>query len=108
MTSLHDTTVKEYNLLKDSSSEKIKAKYLEIKANYPNFSFENQEFVIKYPDDIDDLNTEGAILHHCVKSYKERVLRNETMIMFLRKKDDLTQPYVTMQISKKEAKNRLI
>ena len=108
LTSLHDTAVKEYNLLKDSSSEKIKAKYLEIKANYPNFSFENQEFIIKYPDDIDDLNTEGAILHHCVKSYKERVLRNETMIMFLRKKDDLTQPYVTMQISKKSNKYDLV
>ncbi len=95
---LHANAIIEYNLHKDQSSEEMKAKYLKLKEDYPKFEIKNNDFIIKYPDDLDDLNLEGAYLHHCVRSYKGRILNREAIIVFLRTVKDPDMPFVTMQL----------
>lgn len=97
---LHNNTIREYNLHKDQSTEAIKTKYLKLKEEFPKFETQNDQFIIKYPDDIDDLNVEGATLHHCVRSYKGSILDGTNIIVFLRTVDDPDTPFVTMQLKK--------
>lgn len=93
---LHDNvTVIQYNSSFEVSP-KVKEKYLEIKKSYLNLNYENDEFVIKYPDSIGDLPVEGRILHHCVGSYINSVINKYAYIMFLRKKNDINTPFVTL------------
>ena len=97
---LHFNTIQEYNLRKDQSSSEMKRKYLDLKKNFPKFEYSNTEFFIKYPEDLDDLNLEGSYLHHCVRSYKGRILDSSAIILFLRTIKDPDIPFVTMQIKR--------
>lgn len=99
--SLHDNMIKEFNLRRNTSKQEIKDKYLKLKAEYPKYEISNDKFLIKYPDDIDDLSVEGQSLHHCVGSYKNRVLDKQAIILFLRTCDDCDSPFVTLHIEKK-------
>lgn len=97
---LHDNMIAEYNLRKNTSAKELKDQYLRMRPKFPKFEYENSDFGIIYPEDIDDLSIEGTALHHCVGSYKNRVLNSSTLIMFLRKLSDPTKPFVTLQVSK--------
>ena len=46
-----------------------------------------------------DLTEEGIKLHHCVGSYIQRVASGYTNIMFIRKKEDLSKPFYTVEIT---------
>lgn len=93
---LHDqvTVIRHSNICE--ISPEVKEKYLEIKKSYLNLNYENDEFVIKYPDSIEDLQTEGKALHHCVGSYINSVINKYAYIMFLRKKNDINTSFVTL------------
>ena len=45
---------------------------------------------------------EGHALHHCVGSYVERVARQECIILFLRKCEDVAKPFYTIEIQHKK------
>jgi hypothetical protein len=45
-----------------------------------------------------DLATEGNMLHHCVKSYVDRVANKTTNIMFIRKRDEKDIPFFTVEV----------
>lgn len=64
-----------------------------------SFSDENSPFVVIRPDSPEDLAKEGMELHHCVKSYIERVAQGKTNIMFIRKKDEIEKPFFTVEIT---------
>lgn len=106
--SIHDALVIEYNLRKNTSPEEIKQKYLKIKTSYPKFEYNSEKFLIKYPSDIDELSVEGSTLHHCVGSYKKRVLDQEDIIVFLRKFSEPDTPFVTMQLKNINSKFDLV
>lgn len=99
--SLHDNILKEFNLHKYLSKQELKNKYLEIKENYPKYEYSDNRFLIKYPDDIDDLSIEGCTLHHCVGSYKNKVMDQSAIILFLRTCDDCDHPFVTLHLINK-------
>lgn len=44
------------------------------------------------------LNRESAVLGHCVKSYGDRVAAGETLIFFIRKKQEPDKPFYTLEI----------
>lgn len=64
-----------------------------------NFSCDGYKIVL--PKCGQDLVTEGAKMHHCVGSYVNRVTNGETLIVFVRKEQDLNKPYITAQIDPK-------
>lgn len=97
--SLHDrVTVIQYSNACEVSP-KAKEEYLEVKKTYLNLNYENDEFIIKYPDSIEDLYAEGRALHHCVGSYVNSVIKKYAYIMFLRKKNDINTSFVTLHYS---------
>lgn len=63
------------------------------------FAWSNDEFTILVPEKVEDLSTEGKILHHCVSSYQETFANKHTAILFFRKNSNLSEPYFTIELS---------
>lgn len=89
--SMHDIVTREFNLYKQEFDE-------EIFYNNINHTLEmkTKDFIIVTPKKPTDLKFEGKKLSHCVGSYIDRVIKNQTQICFLRKKAG--EPLVTIEI----------
>lgn len=64
--------------------------------------FERDGMKIVYPASLDDIVAEGQALHHCVGSYVDKVAARKTMILFLRKSEDVEKPYYTVEVKNRE------
>jgi hypothetical protein len=53
--------------------------------------------MIVVPKDASEIDLEGKTLHHCVATYIGRVAKGQTMILFVRKTEEPTVPYFTME-----------
>ena len=74
----------------------------DFKAAYKRISnrldFQHKGLKIVYPSTPDDIVAEGHALHQCVGGYVDRVARKECMIVFLRRCEDISTPYYTIEI----------
>lgn len=59
----------------------------------------NPEFIVIAPQYPNELAKEGMTLHHCVKSYIDRVAEGRTNIMFIRRKTAVDEPFFTVEVS---------
>lgn len=59
---------------------------------------EELPFIVIAPTTPYDLAREGTILHHCVKSYIDRVADQKTNIMFIRNRKEPEVPFFTAEI----------
>ncbi len=72
--------------------------YRALKSKY---EFHDDTYAIVVPERIEDILNEGRTLCHCVGDsdrYWDRIERQEAYILFLRKTDELDQPYYTLEI----------
>ena len=70
----------------------------EIKDKY---EYKNDEYIIKVPQKLIEIVSEGQALHHCAGSsdrYFDRIMQRETYICFLRKASDPKTPYYTIEV----------
>lgn len=58
----------------------------------------NDMYAIVMPKSAEEIINEGAILNHCVGNYCERVANGESIILFLRKLEELDKPLYTVEI----------
>lgn len=79
-------------------------KYKEISEDYELntalFAWEDDDYQIIIPRSASDINTEGRLQHHCVGAqpqYKEKMCTRNSFIVFLRKKENLKEPYYTIE-----------
>lgn len=63
------------------------------------YGYEDKDYIVKVPTGVRELTREGHELHHCVGTYIQRVASGGTVIVFLRKRQDPYQPYITMEIN---------
>ena len=54
-------------------------------------------FIIRPPKDLAELLKEGSELVHCVGGYANRIAKNETTILFIRKADHPEDPFYTLE-----------
>lgn len=62
---------------------------------------EKETYVFITPKKIKDIIQEGNDLHHCVGSYSDRIINNESRIVFMRLKGKEKESLVTIDISDK-------
>lgn len=65
------------------------------------YEFQDEEYAIVVPGKIEDIIREGRALGHCLDKsdiYFDRITKRESFIVFLRKMDDVEQPYYTLEI----------
>lgn len=66
--------------------------------DWKKYEMTDGEFVIKYPAKPSDLSFEGLSLHHCVKSFIDKVAHKQTTILFIRKVEEPETPFFTMEV----------
>lgn len=62
------------------------------------FCYEDNGFVIYYPEDSGDIIKEGVALHHCAKDFISAVAEKKTTLLFIRKQDKPDKPFYTLEI----------
>lgn len=102
----HDIRIDEYRTakaLKDAEErKKLYAKFSEIAEKYLSLQKSDKDaFLVIIARSPSDLIREGEILHHCVgrMNYDQRVIREESLIFFVRNADQPDTPFVTMEYS---------
>ena len=69
-----------------------------LKAKY---EYSNKDYMIIAPESLEDILNEGRELNHCVANndrYWERIVRKEAYILFLRRADNPSKSYYTLEI----------
>lgn len=104
-----DRKVKKYPKYLKSVHDIIQLNYNSHKREYDERRFqelakveleeETKEFLIKVPRKTKEIIQEGTRLNHCVSSYVDQILSENTYIFFLRKEKDT--PLITLELKKK-------
>lgn len=68
------------------------------------FSWSYKNNVIIVPKSADEIVEEGHKLNHCVSSYVENVAKGDTVILFLRNKDNINKPFYTIELDPEDYK----
>ena len=61
------------------------------------FCFEYGGLLIRPAESFEELEIEGHTLHHCVSTYAEKHFKGQTTIFFIRRKDEPSSPYYTLE-----------
>lgn len=93
---MHDNALEVYNLHKEEYA--INA-FNKNKKKWKKFIYKNDTLMVIYPETPEEMAKEGIELHHCVKSYIDRVTNGTTNILFIRKVSDPEKPFFTVEIS---------
>lgn len=112
----HDILVREYNIVKDEKRHELfgeavkeyshleliqKLKYDEEDKPLPT---NKDKYAMVLPKDAQDLVLEGKTMHHCVGGYIDRVIDNDSVILFLRKAEELNKSFATVEVDPDEMK----
>ncbi|MDE6275733.1 MAG: PcfJ domain-containing protein [Clostridia bacterium] len=107
----HDIRIDEYRTaraLKDEQERKdLYIKFASIAEKYlPLQRDKDNAYIVVIARSPADLIREGEILHHCVGSmnYDQRMIREESLIFFIRDKNSPDVPFVTVEYSLKQHK----
>jgi hypothetical protein len=107
----HDVRIDEYHTakaLKDAEERKaLYDKFSKVADKYSNLQYNgNGAYMIMIAKSPDELKNEGKKLNHCVGSmnYDQKFIKEETLIFFVRTKENPTEPYVTVEYSIKSKK----
>lgn len=87
----HDQAVKELAAKEDANRTAA------IRAAARCEEFKSDLMIVLPGDTQEKLNVESAMLHHCVRTYGDRIAAGKCWIWFVRKADDRNTPYYTME-----------
>jgi Zn finger protein HypA/HybF involved in hydrogenase expression len=60
--------------------------------------YEGETFIVKVPRDPNEVIQEGTTLRHCVASYVENIRNGNTIVCFIRKKDEPSTSFFTSEV----------
>jgi len=86
--------------LKVSIYEKYKKELmlLNVVENFKHYEYKDKKYCIILPESSIDVVDEGISLSSCVSSYVDKVVKNETLIVFLRSIDEQDKSLVTVEV----------
>lgn len=96
----HDTVQRRIQL--KETAKDLRAFRRVYKRMATGLAFEKYGLKIVFPKGPDELVAEGQSLHHCVGSYVDRVKEGRCLILFLRKADEESTPFYTIEVRKGE------
>lgn len=91
----HDVAARELLKVKDELEEKAFAQAM---IPYADITFANDKYCIVVPQKGEDLIAEGRTLSHCVGTYVSTVSQGNSVIFFVRKKEDKETPLYTLEV----------
>lgn len=95
----HDEVVELIEVMNLEEKNKIIASmYKEL---YKMFTWRHENNVIIVPKTANEILKEGDNLKHCVKKYIDKVIKGNCIILFLRKADNISKSYYTIELDPK-------
>lgn len=89
---VNDLSDKEMNKV---YNRQIRKQFGDLKIQY---GFAKYGFIVRPPLSADEIVKEGHDLHHCVGGYVKNVVKKESIILFVRKKDEPGNPLCTLEV----------
>lgn len=107
MMEFHNKYLEEKNKKENEKRDKeVNEKFSKIseqyKENKKRFEWETESLCVIVPQRASDITKEGRLQHHCVgasDTYMRRMNEGTTYILFLRKKENMQQPYYTLEVN---------
>lgn len=86
-------------LYKVANQQKLNEKIALLTKNWEKLSFKDEKtgLLVTYPRSVQEIIQEGDALRHCVKSYGERVAKEETTILFVRAINEPSKSLYTLE-----------
>lgn len=107
----HDVRIDEYataKAIKDAEERQaLYEKFSKVAEKYSSLQYDkNGAYMIVIAKSPEELKKEGEKLNHCVgrMNYDQKFIREESLIFFVRTKDNPSEPYVTVEYSIKSKK----
>lgn len=107
----HDIRIDEYatkKALEDAEKKKeLYAKFASVAEKYMSLEKQNsRQYIVIIAQSPADLINEGEVLHHCVgrMNYDQKFIREESLIFFVRTKQQPSIPFVTLEYSLSQKK----
>jgi transposase-like protein len=94
---VHDEAAKKFRIDRNSGYDKLIKKRSADK-EVKRLKYSSKKFLIKPVECLDELFNESKELHHCVRTYAKNVAFGDTNILFVRKADDIENPFVTLEL----------
>lgn len=94
----HDIVTLKFNHYMKYKKENI---YITVSQQYRNLAYSDTQYAIIIPENTQDIIDEGVTLNHCVASYIKQILKNETFVVFMRQQNDISTPYITIEVRDK-------
>lgn len=91
----HDIVRMNYNISLKENEEKI---WNSIINDNSWLEWSNGDYVVMLPQKPEDLRDEGNQLAHCVASYVNKIVNKSSLILFLRKKEDIKKSLITVEL----------
>ena len=95
----HDNLSYLYNNMSNHQIyESYNVKLKDLKKSWNKYLYSDDNFSIIMPNCVQEIAKEGISLHHCVKSYIKDVVEGKTLILFIRKTNEIGIPFFTLEI----------
>ena len=88
-----------YNLSEQKQREQDEKKRKKVDEKRKHMEYEDDEFIIRLPKDVNEIVSEGTRQCICIGGYTSRHSRGETNLFFLRRKDDETTPFYAIEMN---------
>ena len=105
----HDIRIDEYNTakaMKDAEERKaLYEKFAAVASKYLGLEYDKKSvYIAVIAQNPSDLIREGELIHHCVgrMGYDQKFAREESLIFFIRTKEQPDVPFVTIEYSPKQ------
>jgi len=95
----HEETSLEVKIQMDAEKREQFRKYM--KELYGRPEYREEKLLIRMAESPEELAKESAVLHHCVRTYVDKVARGGCAILFIRKVSEPDKPYFTLELSPK-------
>lgn len=99
---LHNEIIISY---KAEQNKELEENFEKVKNDAKKYEYSEKSFSIISPNEISDIAIESKTLSHCVIMYVPKIVKKECFILFLRKNDNITEPFYTIEVS---PKNKII
>lgn len=96
---MHDRIIDEYNVVKEKANTE---KFKKVISKYTNLlQYSDKKLCVIIADSPAALEKESKVLQHCVRSYADRIIKEQSLILFIREIGKIRKPYFTLELNPK-------
>jgi hypothetical protein len=88
-----------YNMAEAERRKKDEERRKKVDAERKLYEYEDDNFIIRLPKDIQEIVNEGTRQHICIGGYTTSHSRGDTNLFFLRRKNDETTPFYAIEMN---------